>query len=118
MHDGTQARACLGSSLRSPQLTQAGLQMNQTTKAVEYDGAVLNTVTAMAELAHGGQILMDQDSFKPIKSGLVQLRARTGPGPNLAALHRQCRHAPLLQSCRLCIHGGVCPVHPQDAPQA
>lgn len=67
--------------------------MNQTTKSLQYDGAVQNTVMAMAEVAHGGQILIDEASFTTVKASLVQLRARVAPSPNLADLHGLCRQA-------------------------
>ena len=73
-------------------LSQLCLQLNHNTKRMEYDGAVLNMVMAMAELAHGGQILMDEASFDPVKSGLVQLRSHVAAGPDLDALHLQCRY--------------------------
>ena len=68
-------------------------QVNHNTKRMEYDGAVLNMVMAMADLAHGGQILMDEASFDLVKSGLVQLYSCVEPGPDLAALQDQLRHA-------------------------
>ena len=70
------------------------LQMNHNTKRMEYDGAVLNTVLAMADLAHGGQILLDEASFEPVKSSLVQLHSRVAASPDLDALQTQCRHGP------------------------
>ena len=60
-------------------------------KRMEYDGPVLNTVMAMAEIAHGGQIIMDEASFGLIKSGLVQLHSRVAASPDYEALQIQCR---------------------------
>ena len=75
--------------------------MNQSTKSLQYDGAVLNTVMTMAELAHGGQILIDEASFTTVKAGLVQLRARVAPSPNLAGLHSLCRQDSCADAAKL-----------------
>lgn len=82
-------------------LTLFELQMNQSTKSLQYDGAVLNTVMAMAELAHGGQILIDEASFTTVKASLVQLRARVAPSPNLAGLHSLCRQDSCADAAKL-----------------
>ena len=68
-----------------------GLQMNQNTKRMEYEGAVFNTVMAMADLAHGGQIIIDENSFDGVKSSLAQLRSRVSGTPNLDAFLSLCR---------------------------
>ena len=58
---------------------------------MEYVGIVLNTVMAMAEIAHGGQVIMDETSFGLIKSGLVQLHSRIAASPDFEALQNQSR---------------------------
>ena len=94
------ARVLVSSTRRSMQASfcmhlapkQLGrLQMNQNTKRMEYEGSVFNTVMAMAEMAHGGQILVDEASFDGIKSSLAQVRARVSVGPNLENLQGLCR---------------------------
>ena len=60
---------------------------------MEYEGPVFNTAMAMADLAHGGQILACETTFNSIRTGLVQLRARVASQPNLSALWEQCRCA-------------------------
>ena len=67
---------------------------SQTNRRVAYDGAVLNTVMAMTDLAHGGQILIDESSYNSIKSELVQLRSVVPPGASLSILQAQCRQGP------------------------
>ena len=68
------------------------LQATHGTKR-KYEGAVYDSVMALAELAHGGQVIMDEATHEGIKPLLVQLRSRVAPGPDLAALQDQCRHA-------------------------
>ena len=66
--------------------------MNQNTKRMEYEGSVFNAVMALAELAHGGQILINEASFDGIKSSLPQLRTRVSTGPSLENLQSMCRY--------------------------
>ena len=70
------------------------LQLNQNTKRMEYEGAVLHQVTCMADLPHGGQILVDEATFDGIKSSLATLRERVAKGPNLASIAANCRCGP------------------------
>ena len=65
-------------------------QLNHNTKRIEYEGSVFNTVMAMAEVAHGGQIILDEASFDGIKSELAHLRARVAAQPNLEDLEPLC----------------------------
>ena len=77
-------------------------QVNTSAKRVAYSGAAHNMVMALAELAHGGQILMDEASFDGIKGQLLQLRSEVASGPDLDALQVQCRHGPQLLSLCAC----------------
>ena len=70
-----------------------GAQMNQNTKRMEYEGAVLQQVTSMADLPHGGQIIIDEATFDGIKSSLAVLRERVAKTPNMSAVAGACRSA-------------------------
>ena len=65
--------------------------MNPNTKRMEYEGSVFNHVMAMADLAHGGQVLIDETSFTGIKSQLSDIRAGVSMRPNLDHLQTVCR---------------------------
>ena len=67
------------------------MNTSHSTSRMEYEGPVLDTVMAMADLAHGGQILVCETTFNSIKTGLVQLRARVASQPDMSALREQCR---------------------------
>ena len=82
-------------------------QVSQGGKRTAYNGAAHNMVMAMAELAHGGMILMDEASFDGIKAQLIQLRAAVASGLDMDALQVRCTHGHLLRSRRqlLKMHG-------------
>ena len=91
------------------------VQMNQNTKRMEYEGSVFNAVMALAELAHGGQILIDEASFDGIKSSLPQLQARVSTGPSLDNLQGMCRYGPVPRdpaALRGCSVGACCSLQP------
>lgn len=69
------------------------LQVNQTSKQTEYHGAVLRTVKALADVPHGGQILMDAKTFEGIKLLLDDLYQSISHGPDIAAMQENCRSA-------------------------
>ena len=77
------------------------MQLNQNTKRMEYEGAVLQKVTCMSDLPHGGQVVIDEETFDGIKSGLAALRQRVASRPNLSALAPSCRC--LVLSCLTCL---------------
>ena len=83
-------------------LTCVHLQVNTSAKRVAYNGAVRNMVMALAELAHGSQILMDEASFDGIKGQLIQLRSEVAAGPDLDLLQIQCRYGGLSQLLVVC----------------
>ena len=85
------AAKCSGCEDTSSEDACAVQDSSQTNRRLTYDGAVLNTVMAMTDLAHGGQILMDEASYNNIKSELVQLRSVVPPGASLSILQAQCR---------------------------
>ena len=64
--------------------------LQTSSQRMEYDGTVLKTVMAMAEIAHGGQIIMDEASFGLIKPGLVQLHSWIAARPDIETLQNQC----------------------------
>lgn len=80
---------------RSDHLTQVIflLQVNDTSKRVEYQGSVMKFVKCMADMPSGGQILMDAASFEGIKLRLDDLYQSISHGPDLTALQQKSRCA-------------------------
>ena len=64
--------------------------MNENSKRMEYDGKVFNTAMAMADLTHGGQIILDGSTFDGIKFSLAHLRTRVAAQPRLQDLEPLC----------------------------
>lgn len=72
--------------------------MNATTKRVEYQGQVMNTVKALADMPHGGQVIMDEKSFDGIKLRLADLCEMVPHSPNYEGMEVNCRCSQFLLS--------------------
>ena len=61
------------------------------TKRTEFEGAVWLTAKALADMPHGGQIIMDEKSFDGIKLQLADLYETVPHSPNYEAMETNCR---------------------------
>lgn len=56
----------------------------------------MNTVKALADMPHGGQVIMDEKSFDGIKLRLADLCEMIPHSPNYEGMEVNCRYAPAL----------------------
>lgn len=85
-------------------MRHTGLQVNATSKRVEFLGTVMNTVKALSDMPHGGQIIMDEKSFEGVKLSLADLYDMVPHGPSLELLQQQCRCVLPVQPIVFCMH--------------
>ena len=67
------------------------MQVNETTKGTEYQGAVMAVANALKDLPCGGQILMEHKTFDVVKTHLAELFDRLPRKPDMDALEMNCR---------------------------
>ena len=67
------------------------MQVNQTSKRMEYSGSTMRMAKSMIDLPNGGQVLMDARTFDNIKLRLDDLYAAISHGPDMTAIERNCR---------------------------
>ncbi|MCJ1427722.1 hypothetical protein MMC29_005627 [Sticta canariensis] len=65
--------------------------INATSKCAEFLGSVTNTVKALSDMPHGGQVIMDEKTFEGVKLALADLYDMVPHGPSLEMLQQQCR---------------------------
>ncbi|KAK9800253.1 hypothetical protein WJX73_007523 [Symbiochloris irregularis] len=84
---GLNVRMCVSTGICEKKI------VNATTKRVEYQGQVMNTVKALADMPHGGQVIMDEKCFDGIKLRLADLCEMVPHSPNYEGMEVNCRLA-------------------------
>lgn len=74
-------------------------QVNETSKRSEYHGEVMTLASSLADLPHGGQILMEDKTFDGVKVHLAELCERVPRKPDWQALQTLCRCGFFCLSC-------------------